>query len=68
MRRVVGVLFPCVLPQPDRLRRRWADAVAAAPDEEALARMVSDYIAGMTDRFALQEHARLFGSDLRDYR
>jgi len=25
-----------------------------------LARRVADYIAGMTDRFALQEHARLF--------
>jgi dGTP triphosphohydrolase len=23
---------------------------------------VADYVAGMTDRFAIQEHARLFGS------
>ncbi len=32
---------------------------------QALARMVSDYIAGMTDRFALQEHARLIGGPER---
>ena len=27
----------------------------------ALARLVGDYISGMTDRFALQSHARLVG-------
>jgi dGTPase len=26
-----------------------------------LARIVADYVAGMTDRFAIQEHARLMG-------
>ena len=31
----------------------------AAGDETALARMVLDYVAGMTDRFAIQEHERL---------
>lgn len=66
--KVVEDLFPLFLSQPDLLPRHWADAVAAAQDEVTLARMVSDYIAGMTDRFALQEHARLFGSDLRDFR
>ena len=45
-----------------------AAAIEAAEDETTLARMVSDYIAGMTDRFALQEHARIFGSDLRSFR
>jgi len=35
--------------------------VALAEDEAALARLVSDYIAGMTDRFALESHARLLG-------
>lgn len=29
-------------------------------DDAAQARTVADYIAGMTDRFAIQEHARLF--------
>jgi dGTPase len=31
-------------------------------DSHGKARVVADYIAGMTDRFALDEHARLFGS------
>jgi dGTPase len=29
-------------------------------NDEYPARVVCDYIAGMTDRFALQEHQRLF--------
>jgi dGTPase len=33
-----------------------------AADEAARARVVCDYIAGMTDRFAMREHARLFGA------
>jgi dGTPase len=36
-------------------------------DEPRLARRVADYIAGMTDRFAVLEHRRLFETtpDLR---
>ncbi|MDF3382672.1 MULTISPECIES: deoxyguanosinetriphosphate triphosphohydrolase [Sulfitobacter] len=66
--KVVEDLFPLFLSQPNLLPRHWAAAIEAAEDETALARMVSDYIAGMTDRFALQEHARLFDSDLRSFR
>jgi dGTPase len=36
------------------------EGLTAAPDEGSLYRLVCDYIAGMTDRFALQEHAKLF--------
>ena len=33
-----------------------------ALDEPARARRIADFIAGMTDRYALAEHARLFDS------
>ncbi|UWR23797.1 deoxyguanosinetriphosphate triphosphohydrolase [Sulfitobacter sp. S190] len=59
---VVEELFVLFLGRPDLLPKHWARAVSAAGgDKLLLARMVSDYIAGMTDRFALQEHARLIG-------
>lgn len=54
-------LFPLFMAQPDLLPKQWRKDVAAASGETALARIVADYIAGMTDRFALQEHARLGG-------
>jgi dGTPase len=61
--RMVDDLFPLFLKQPDLLPQEWQADVAAATDETQLARTVADYVAGMTDRFAIQEHARLFGSD-----
>jgi dGTPase len=63
-RQVTGVvedLFAFYLDQPRFLPARWQDDVARAEGETALARLVSDYISGMTDRFALQSHARLLG-------
>lgn len=39
---------------------RWGLAAANAPDDNALARIVADFIAGMTDPYALDEYARLF--------
>ena len=60
----VNTLFPIYLGDPAQLPRRWHKDVAAAADETAIARLVADYIAGMTDRFALQEHARLTGVDV----
>jgi len=58
---VVEDLFPFFMKDPAYLPTEWREDVAAARDETALARIVADYIAGMTDRFALQEHARLIG-------
>ncbi|MBO9397335.1 deoxyguanosinetriphosphate triphosphohydrolase [Shimia sp. R9_2] len=58
---VVEELFPLFLKQPDLLPARWHDDLRRCGDETAVARMVSDYISGMTDRYALQQHARLIG-------
>ena len=61
---VVHDLFPLFIDQPDELPKQWRKDVAEALDETALARIVADYIAGMTDRFAIQEHARLCGGEI----
>ncbi len=58
-RRVVGDLFTLFCAEPLCLPTEWrlqTDGPAAAET----ARTVADYIAGMTDRFALDEHFRLF--------
>lgn len=62
--KVVEDLFPALLARPELLPDGWQDAVVAAKgDKTTLARLVSDYISGMTDRFAFQEHDRLFSID-----
>nr|WP_319947978.1 deoxyguanosinetriphosphate triphosphohydrolase [uncultured Shimia sp.] len=58
--KVVEDLFPFFMQDPSTLPAAWQPDIRSATDETALARIVADYIAGMTDRFALQEHARLF--------
>ncbi len=59
---VIDDLFPLFMSDPSLLPKQWRKDVEDARDETALARIVADYIAGMTDRFALQEHARLCGA------
>ncbi|MDP3862542.1 MAG: dNTP triphosphohydrolase, partial [Phaeovulum sp.] len=58
---VVNALFPLFLERPELLPEDWQGDVARATDETALARVVLDYVAGMTDRFAIGEWGRLVG-------
>ncbi|MDP3960772.1 MAG: deoxyguanosinetriphosphate triphosphohydrolase [Pseudorhodobacter sp.] len=58
---VINDLFPLYLAHPEDLPAEWRADIERATDATALARIVADYVAGMTDRFALAEHARLFG-------
>ena len=61
--RIVHDLFPAYLADPALLPPDWQGDVAAAEgDETRLARIVLDYVAGMTDRFAILEHDRVFGA------
>jgi dGTPase len=57
--RIVNELFPRFMSDPALLPEEWRSDVAKARSETDLARVVLDYVAGMTDRFAIQEHARL---------
>ena len=63
---VVRDLFPLFMANSAELPKQWRKDVAEAADETALARIVADYIAGMTDRFAIETHQRLLGSDMVD--
>jgi dGTPase len=55
---VVRALFEIFTEAPHLMPQGW-NAGALDCDATTRARIVADYIAGMTDRFALQEHARL---------
>ncbi len=57
--RVVEDLFALFMDRPELLPTEWQAELSAAGDKTAVARIVSDYIAGMTDRFALKEHETL---------
>ncbi|OJJ11864.1 deoxyguanosinetriphosphate triphosphohydrolase [Labrenzia sp. R4_1] len=57
--RVVRDLFARLLAEPDLMPAPW-DKGLESLDETSRARRVCDYIAGMTDRYAIEEHRRLF--------
>lgn len=63
--RVIDELFPFLMAHPDRLPKQWRKDVEEARGETALARIVADYIAGMTDRFAIQSWERFTGEAFR---
>jgi dGTPase len=58
-RRVIHDLFGLYLAEPECLPGEWRGQ-AAGPDDPQTARIAADYLAGMTDRYALDEHHRLF--------
>jgi dGTPase len=60
-RRIVRELFEAFLTEPDTLPPDWQ--VRNSDDPAKTARLVCDYIAGMTDDFAINEHRRLFNLD-----
>ena len=59
--RVLARLFETYMAEP----RQIPEHVLAGGQQESLARVIADYIAGMTDRFALDEYRKLFDPDER---
>jgi dGTPase len=57
---VLHSLFVRYLGWPDDLPPEWRQSLGV--EEGTRARQIADFIAGMTDRFALIEHTRLFDS------
>jgi dGTPase len=58
-RRILAEMFVLFLSEPEVLPGEWYARLRAL-DEAGRARVICDYIAGMTDRYAIEEHRRLF--------
>ena len=56
---VVRELFAIFVEEPELLPSEWREGATHAVSSELRARIIADYIAGMTDRFALEEHRKL---------
>jgi len=66
-RRILAELFGLFMKEPDVLPDEWmhrADVKSAQDGDAGRARVVCDYIAGMTDRYAIEEHRKLFNLDI----
>ena len=56
-------MFELFVEEPEVMPPEWF-AQADVSDRSERARVVCDYIAGMTDGYAIEEHKRLFNLDL----
>ena len=67
-RQVIQELFNCYLEAPQEMQAGHAARARAVQTQtdapNAVRRVVADYIAGMTDRYASREHERLTGRNL----
>jgi dGTPase len=62
-RRILAEMFQLFMAEPEVMPTEWYQR-AQPRDEAGRARVVCDYIAGMTDRFAIEEHRKLFHLEL----
>jgi dGTPase len=57
--RIVGDLFARYMAEPDAMAEAW-HAASRGLEQRRRARLIADFVAGMTDRYAIDEHRRLF--------
>ena len=60
-KQIVGRLFAAYVDDPRRMGEDWAGRLPEG--EAATIRHIGDYIAGMTDRFAIDRYAEIYGRD-----
>lgn len=61
-KRIISDMYNCFFECPECLPNDWRKK-AIGQDKKTRARVAMDYIAGMTDRYAIEEHKRLFDFD-----
>lgn len=61
---VVRELFAAYMVEPERMKPRFVQRVLASSTLNERARVVADFIAGMTDRYAAREHEQITGLSL----
>ncbi|HEY1224747.1 MAG TPA: deoxyguanosinetriphosphate triphosphohydrolase [Brevundimonas sp.] len=62
-RRILAEMFQLFMSEPGVMPPEWS-AKAETRDPVKRARAVCDYIAGMTDRYAIEEHRKLFSLEV----
>jgi dGTPase len=60
--KIVRELFEAFMRDPALLPPQYRDKLGGQPQAGERARIVADYVAGMTDRYAMREHKRLFAA------
>ncbi|WP_102830357.1 deoxyguanosinetriphosphate triphosphohydrolase [Bartonella bovis] len=58
-KRIIQKLFDCYYKNPELMPENWCNKITHLTNQE-LARLIADFLSGMTDHYALREYHRLF--------
>ena len=61
---IVNDLFDILIDNNDFMTEPWSDLIKNTTNTSSRYRLVADYLSGMTDRYAIQEHSRLTGKQI----
>ena len=61
---IVNDLFDILIENNDFMTEPWNDLIKNTTNTSSRYRLVADYLSGMTDRYAIQEHSRLTGKQI----
>ena len=56
--------FDILIENNDFMTEPWSDLIKNTTNTSSRYRLVADYLSGMTDRYAIQEHSRLTGKQI----
>ena len=62
---IVKELFAAYTNDPKLMPKKWQEDLASVSSESSILSLVCDYVAGMTDRFAISQYEKLFGKQIK---
>ena len=62
---IVKELFAAYTNDPKLMPKKWQEDLASVSSESSIVSLVCDYVAGMTDRFAISQYEKLFGKQIK---
>ena len=62
---IVKELFAAYTNDPNLMPKQWQEDLASVSSESSIVSLVCDYVAGMTDRFAISQYEKLFGKQIK---
>ena len=62
---IVKELFAAYTNDPMLMPKKWQGDLASVSSDNSIVSLVCDYVAGMTDRFAISQYEKLFGKRIK---
>jgi len=62
---IIKELFAAYTNDPKLMPKKWQEDLVSVSSDASIVSLVCDYVAGMTDRFAISQYEKLFGKQIK---